>query len=122
VETPIVEPATQDNSLETLKAAIEEIDAQRTQAQALTSLVEMIAAGAARRFRRQEREAVGWKARGFENGLDDETVRSLTVPAQASNLVGAALASGGLRRAMLKTPHCSDDFRPRRPLMPLPFR
>jgi hypothetical protein len=94
VETPDV-PATQDNSLENLKAAIEEIDAQRTQAQALTSLVEHASRLAPRVvfFVVKSGEAVGWKARGFDNGLDDETVRSLSAPAQASNLVGAALAS-----------------------------
>jgi len=92
VETPAVVP---DNGLESLKAAIEEIDAQRTQAQALTSLVEHASRLAPRVvfFVVKSGEAVGWKARGFENGLDDEAVRSLLVPAQASNLVGAALAS-----------------------------
>ncbi len=94
-EAAAAKPSAQEHAIEILKAAIEEIDAQRTQAQALTSLVEHASQLAPRVvfFVVKSGEAVGWKARGFENGLDDDTVRSLTVPAQASNLVGAALAS-----------------------------
>jgi hypothetical protein len=38
-------------------------------------------------------DAVGWKASGFDNGLNDETVKLLTMPAQKPSLLRDALTS-----------------------------
>jgi hypothetical protein len=82
-------------SFEMFKAAIEDIDSQRTQSDTLAALVRHAAEFAPRVvfFVIKSGEAVGWKARGFENGLSDETVKLLTVPAQKPALLRDALTS-----------------------------
>jgi hypothetical protein len=74
------------------KAAIEEIDSQRTQSKALSALVSRAAHFAPRLvfFVIKSGNAIGWKACGFSNGLNDETVHSLVVPIQADTLLRAA--------------------------------
>jgi hypothetical protein len=90
-------------SFELFKAAIEDIDSQRTQSDTLAALVRHAAEFAPRVvfFVIKSGEAVGWKARGFENGLNDETVKLLSVPAQKSSLLRDAIA--GLRIATSNT-------------------
>jgi hypothetical protein len=82
-------------SFETFEAAIEDIDSQRTQSDTLAALVRHAAEFAPRVvfFVIKSGDAVGWKARGFENGLNDETVKLLSVPAQKPPLLREALTS-----------------------------
>lgn len=76
-----------------LKTALEEIDAQRTQSETLTALITRAAHFSPRVafYVVKSGEAVGWKAIGFDNGLSDETARSLAVSIQAPSLLGQAL-------------------------------
>lgn len=76
-----------------LKTALEEIDAQRTQSETLTALITRAAHFSPRVafYVVKSGEAVGWKAIGFENGLSDETARSLAVSIQTPSLLGQAL-------------------------------
>jgi hypothetical protein len=85
----------QVSNFDSLRAAIETIDAQRTQSDTLSALVGGAAQFAPRVvfFVVKGGEAVGWKARGFENGLNDETARLLTVASQTPSLVWEALTS-----------------------------
>jgi len=96
-------------SFELLKAAIEDIDSQRTQSDTLAALVRHAAEFAPRVvfFVIKSGDAVGWKARGFENGLNDETVKLLTVPAQKPTLLRDAIT--GLRIATSNTQSISGD-------------
>jgi dGTP triphosphohydrolase len=95
-----------------LKAAVDDIDAQRQQADVLAALVRQAANFAPRVvfFVVKGGNAIGWKANGFSNGLSDETVRVLSFPAQAAPLIAAALdrqqavqldADGGAANAAL---------------------
>lgn len=76
-----------------LKTAVEEIDAQRTQSETLTALITRAAHFSPRVvfYVVKSGEAVGWKALGFDNGLSDETARSLAVSIQTPSLLGQAL-------------------------------
>jgi len=78
-----------------LKSAIEDLDAQRTQSDTLTTLVRRAAQFAPRVvfFVVKGDAAIGWKATGFENGLNDETVRLLSVPTQNQSLLREALTT-----------------------------
>jgi hypothetical protein len=82
-------------TFETFKAAIEDIDSQRTQSDILAALVRHAAEFAPRVafFVIKSGDAVGWKASGFDNGLNDETVKLLTMPAQKPSLLRDALTS-----------------------------
>jgi hypothetical protein len=88
-------PQSSSRSFETFKAAIEDIDSQRTQSDILAALVRHAAEFAPRVvfFVIRSGDAVGWKASGFENGLNDETVKLLTMPAQKPPLLRDALTS-----------------------------
>ncbi len=79
----------------TFKAAVEDIDAQRTQSETLNALLRSASRFAPRLafFVVKGSEAVGWKATGFENGLNEETVRLLTVSMQVPNLLSQALTT-----------------------------
>src|SRR5262245_53772774 len=96
-------------SFEMLTAAIEDIDSQRTQSDILAALVRHAAEFAPRVvfFVIKSGDAVGWKASGFENGLNDETVKLLTVPAQKTPLLRDAIT--GLRLATSNPQPMSDD-------------
>ncbi|MEP7338937.1 MAG: hypothetical protein ABI977_14475 [Acidobacteriota bacterium] len=85
----------QASSSDYLKSAIEDIDAQRTQSDTLTTLVRRAAQFAPRVvfFVVKGGDAVGWKTAGFENGLNDETVRLLSVPTQNQTLLREALTT-----------------------------
>jgi hypothetical protein len=80
-----------------LKTAVEEIDAQRTQSDALSTLVHRAAQFAPRIvfFVVKSGSAIGWKATGFTNGLNDEAVRSLSVPTNIDTLLREALDRQG---------------------------
>lgn len=87
--------ASQASSLEQLKSAIEEIDSQRTQSDTLAALVRRASQFSPRIvfFVVKGNEAVGWKASGFDNGLNDETVRLLSVGTQNQTLLREALTT-----------------------------
>jgi hypothetical protein len=78
-----------------LKTAIEEIDAQRTQSDTLSTLVHCATQFTPRIvfFVVKSGNAVGWKTHGFTNGLNDESVRSLAVSVQSETLLREALDS-----------------------------
>lgn len=65
-----------------LRTALEDIDAQRQQADVLAALVRHAANYTPRVvfFVIKSGHAIGWKATGFTNGLSDETVRTLNIP------------------------------------------
>ncbi len=88
-------PAPAPPDFTTFKAAVEDIDAQRTQSETLNALLRSAARFAPRIafFVVKGSEAVGWKATGFENGLNEETVRLLTVSMQVPNLLSQALTT-----------------------------
>jgi hypothetical protein len=90
----------QSASFDQLRAAIDEIDGQRTQSETLTSLVRHAARFAPRVvfFVVKGGDAVGWRASGFENGLNDETVRLLNVQTQKPSLLQESLT--GFRTAI----------------------
>src|SRR5262249_54064934 len=90
------------------KAAVEDIDSQRTQSDILAALVRHAADFAPRVvfFVIKSGDAVGWKASGFENGLNDETVKLLTIPAQRPRLLRDALTS---LRLAASNPELGDD-------------
>jgi hypothetical protein len=75
-----------------LRSAIEEIDAQRQQADVLTTLVRHASQYATRAvfFVIKSGSAIGWKASGFTNGLTDETVRTLNLSLQANPMLNDA--------------------------------
>jgi hypothetical protein len=95
-------------AFEMFKAAIEDIDSQRTQSDTLAALVRHAAEFAPRVvfFVIKSGDAVGWKARGFENGLNDETVKLLTVSSQKASLLRDAIT--GLRIATSNTQFIRD--------------
>ncbi|MBO0797460.1 MAG: hypothetical protein J2P31_01435, partial [Blastocatellia bacterium] len=88
-------PATDAGGIDLVKTAIVEIDQQRSQSETLATLVKRASDFAPRLvfFVIRGGEAVGWRAKGFENGLADDTVRQLTVPTQNPGLLHDALAN-----------------------------
>lgn len=87
--------SSQSAGFDTLRASVDEIDAQRTQSETLSSLVKLASQFAPRVvfFVVRGGDAVGWKASGFENGLNDDTVKLLSLPAQNPSLLHDALTS-----------------------------
>jgi hypothetical protein len=86
-----------NSNFDMLRSAVEEVDAQRSQSDTLTALVRRAAQFAPRVvfFVLKGGDAVGWKANGFENGLNDETVKLLTVHSHTPSLLGDALSTFG---------------------------
>lgn len=82
-------------NFELLKRGVEEIDQQRTQAETLSTLVRQAAQFAPRIvfFVVKGGAAVGWKASGFDNGLNDDTVKLLSVSTSEPSLLRDALTS-----------------------------
>ncbi|HEX8851945.1 MAG TPA: GAF domain-containing protein [Pyrinomonadaceae bacterium] len=78
------------SDLAILKAAVEEIDDQRTQAGILDSLVNRAASFAPRVafFVIKNEQATGWRGRGFEGTVGDERIREISLPLAADTLVG----------------------------------
>ena len=87
-----------------LKAAISDIDSQRQQADVLATLVRHSAQFAAKVvfFVIKSGNAIGWKASGFNNGLNDESARSLNVTIPVNALFNETVSS-------LKTSHLSGE-------------
>ena len=78
-----------------LRTAIENIDAQRQQADVLTTFVQHAAQYATRAvfFVIKSGSAIGWKATGFTNGLTDETVRTLNLPLHTNTMLHEATSA-----------------------------
>lgn len=76
-----------------VRQAIADLDAQRTQAEALTTLVRYATHFAPRVvfFVLKGGNAIGWKASGFASGLNDETARALNVPVSSVALLNEAV-------------------------------
>jgi hypothetical protein len=72
-----------------LKAAVEEIDDQRTQASILDALVNRAASFAPRVafFVIKNEQATGWRARGFEGTIGDDAIRQISMPASSDTLL-----------------------------------
>ena len=102
-------PQSFSRSFETFKAAIEDIDSQRTQSDILAALVRHVAEFAPRVvfFVIKRGDVIGWKSSGFENGLNDETVKLLTMSTQKPSLLRDAITS--LRLATSNPQPMSDD-------------
>jgi hypothetical protein len=81
--------------LDLLKTAVDDIDRQRSQSETLATLVQRASDFSPRLvfFVIRGGDAIGWKAKGFENGLNDDTVRQLTVPTQKPGLLHDALSN-----------------------------
>ena len=75
-----------------IKAGVEDIDNQRSQADILTALVNRAASFAPRVafFVIKNEQAVGWRARGLEGTVGDEAVREISLPLSADMILGEA--------------------------------
>lgn len=73
-----------------IKAAVDELDAQHTQAEVLNALVNRAAAFAPRVafFVVKGERATGWRARGLEGTVGDDSVRELSLGVDADTLLG----------------------------------
>ncbi|HEX8352807.1 MAG TPA: hypothetical protein VF611_07910, partial [Pyrinomonadaceae bacterium] len=75
-----------------IKAAVDELDGQHTQADILSALVNRAAAFAPRIafFVLKSDRATGWRARGLAGTVGDDAVRELSLPVQSDTLLGEA--------------------------------
>ncbi|MGI8565010.1 MAG: GAF domain-containing protein [Pyrinomonadaceae bacterium] len=75
-----------------LKAAVDDIDDRRTQAEILGALVNRAASFAPRVafFVVKNESATGWRARGLEGTIGDDGVRELSLPLASDTLLSAA--------------------------------
>jgi hypothetical protein len=73
-----------------LKAAVDDIDSQRTQADILHALVNRAAAFAPRIafFVVKNERATGWRARGLEGTVGDDSVREISLALDADTVIG----------------------------------
>jgi outer membrane biosynthesis protein TonB len=73
-----------------IKAGVDELDAQHTQADVLNALVNRAAAFAPRVafFVVKSERATGWRARGLAGTVGDDTVRELSLSLQSDTLLG----------------------------------
>ncbi|MET0647825.1 MAG: GAF domain-containing protein [Pyrinomonadaceae bacterium] len=73
-----------------IKAAVDELDTQHTQAEVLNALVNRSAAFAPRVafFVIKSERATGWRARGLEGTVGDNTVRELSLGVDSDTLLG----------------------------------
>jgi len=73
-----------------IKAAVDELDAQHTQAEVLNALVNRAAAFAPRVafFVVKGERATGWRARGLEGTVGDDSVRELSLATGSDTLLG----------------------------------
>lgn len=76
-----------------LKAAIEDVTQQQTQAGILGALVNRAASFAPRLafFVVKNNFAIGWRARGLEGSVGDDAIRELSIPLSAKTLLGDAV-------------------------------
>ncbi len=93
-----------------LKAAVEELDYQRSQSGILDKLVNSAASFAPRVafFVVRNDQAIGWRARGLEGTVGDDSVRDITLPLSADTVVGDVIAS---RATWSGTPGAKADDR-----------
>jgi hypothetical protein len=79
-----------------LKAAIDDIDDQRTQADILTMLVNRSTSFAPRVgfFVVKNDRIIGWRARGLEGSVGDDAIREIWVSTSADTSLGEAVRSG----------------------------
>jgi len=75
-----------------IKAAVDELDGQHTQADILSALVNRAAAFAPRVafFVVKNERATGWRARGLAGTVGDDAVRELSLPVHSDTLLGEA--------------------------------
>jgi hypothetical protein len=85
--------ATSDIAL--LKAAVDDIDNQRSQADILNTLVNRAASFTPRLafFVVKNERATGWRARGLEGTVGDDAVREISLPLSAETLLSRAVAA-----------------------------
>ena len=78
-----------------LKAAVEDLQGQQTQSDALGALVNRAASFAPRVafFVAKNERLTGWRARGLEGTVGDDAVRELSLPLSSDNLLGEAAQS-----------------------------
>jgi hypothetical protein len=78
-----------------IKAAVDDLDDQRSQADILNTLVNRAAAFAPRVafFVIRNEQAIGWRARGFEGTIGDEGVREVTLPLSAETPLSEVTSS-----------------------------
>ncbi len=78
-----------------LKAAIEDLDDQRSQAEILNTLVNRAASFAPRVvfFVIKNEQATAWRARGLEGTIGDEAARSISLPVTSDTLIGDVVKS-----------------------------
>lgn len=76
-----------------IKAAVDDIDNQRTQADILNALVNRAASFAPRIafFVVKNDRATGWRARGLEGTVGDDAVRDISLAISADTLLGSAV-------------------------------
>ncbi len=78
-----------------IKAALDDIDNQRTQTDILSALVNRAASFAPRIafFIIKNNRATGWRARGLEGTIGDDAVREISLPLEARTLLGEIVES-----------------------------
>jgi hypothetical protein len=83
------------SDLAIVKAAVSEIDEQRSQANVLKALVNRAASFAPRIafFVVKGEQSVGWRARGFQGTIGDEAIRQISFSAFADTVIGEAATS-----------------------------
>ncbi len=91
-----------------VKAAIEEIEAETTQAEVLKTLVNRSSSFAPRVvfFALKGDQFRGWRARGLEGSIGDNAVQQITFPASADTMVGEVVKS---RATWSGDPHAHAD-------------
>jgi hypothetical protein len=82
-------PARETSDIALLKAAVEDIDSQRSQADILNALVNRAASFAPRVafFVVKNERATGWRARGLEGTVGDDAVREISLPLSADTVL-----------------------------------
>lgn len=83
------------SDLAIIKAAITEIDEQQTQAEILKILVNRSGSFAPRVafFVIKGEQANGWRARGFEGSVGDNTIQQISIPMSANTIIAEAARS-----------------------------
>jgi len=78
------------SDLAIIKAAVEEIHEQHSQAEILSTLVNRASSFAPRVafFIVRNEQAIGWRARGLEGSVGDEAVREISLPLAAETVLG----------------------------------
>jgi hypothetical protein len=90
------ESAKLSSDLASLRDSVDELARQNTQAEVLNTLVDRLAGFAPRivLFVIKGNNALGWAARGPDEDLNKNAVRSLSISTQADTILAAALGSG----------------------------